>query len=142
LILDDTNFFIENAYSQNYFAPNQIISKKERPKWRFVVKRLYNDLSLAARIDDDLPLAAQLLEKLYILLCYSCDYTLFNAYDPFQSIGITQKEFFHRILSLKYRYENSTDFVRNALLLLINNSLNMIMPFQILKRIIGKRIPK
>ncbi len=30
--------FIENAYAQNYFAPNRVIPKSKRPKWRFLVR--------------------------------------------------------------------------------------------------------
>jgi hypothetical protein len=118
----DTEEFIEDAYHQYYFIPNQFISKRDRPKWRFIVKRLYKDLLAAASDKENLPEAAQLFEKLYQLLCYACSYILFSGDDPFQSVGIQQKEFFHRILTLKFQYEEKYTCIKNALLLLINNS--------------------
>ena len=47
----ETRDFIQNARAQRYFAPNRIIPKSERRKWRFVAKRLYQDwrLLLSAR---------------------------------------------------------------------------------------------
>lgn len=36
--------FIKNAYAQNYFAPNRIIPKNQRPKWRFLVKNFIRQL--------------------------------------------------------------------------------------------------
>lgn len=119
----ETNTFVEDAYNQYYIAPNQFVPKRERPKWRFTVKRLYKDLSAIAD-ENDVPEAAQLLEKLYQLLCYSCSYILFNAYDPFQSAGIEQAEFFRKVLVLKYRCEDKNTFIKNALLAMVNNPLN------------------
>ncbi len=120
----ETEEFIDYAYEQYYFAPNSFVHKKDRPKWRFIAKRLYKNLTLVSQSREDLPQASELLEKLYVLLCYSCDYILFSAYDTFQSVGIEQKEFFHRVLSLKYKHENKPDFVKNAISLMVNNSLN------------------
>ena len=34
----ESKIFLTNAYEQNYFAPNRIIPKNQRPKWRFLVK--------------------------------------------------------------------------------------------------------
>lgn len=99
------------------------MSKRERPKWRFIVKRLYKDL-LAVADESDVPEAAKLLEELYQLLCYSCSHTLFSAYDSFESIGIEQEEFFWRVLAPKYRCEDKNTFIKNALLSMVNNPLN------------------
>lgn len=119
----ETEQFVEDAYNQYYFAPNRFVPKKDRPKWRFLVKRLYKDLLAATSADkDDMPEAARLLEKLYQLLCYSCSYILFSAYDPFQSVGVQQEEFFRRVLALKYNCEDKNTFMKNALLLMVNNS--------------------
>lgn len=68
----EIELFLENAYAQNYFAPNRYISKKERPKWRFKVKAYIKDLSRIPNEGEDGKLAAQLLEKLYKMLCYGC----------------------------------------------------------------------
>lgn len=116
--------FIEYAYKQYYFAPNSFVHKKDRPKWRFTVKRFFKELTSAASVEENLPIASELLEKLYVLLCYACSYILFSGDDPFWSVGIEQKDFFHRVISLKYQYENKSDFIENAIALMVNNSLN------------------
>jgi hypothetical protein len=120
----DAESFMEDARNQYYFIPNRIISKQDRPKWRFIVKRLYKDLLLTAGQQENIPQAAQLLEKLYELLCLSCKEVLFSAYDSFRSVGIEQAEFFRKVLTLKAQSEDQKIFIKNALLLLINNSLN------------------
>ncbi len=120
----ETEEFVANAESLCYSIPNRIVPKKERPKWRFVVKRLYKNLSKAADVEANLPLAGKSLEKLYTLLCYSCDYVIFNTYDSFESIGIEQIEFFHKTLSINFRYQNKIDFISNAIELMVKNGLN------------------
>jgi len=124
LLKSETECFVDYAYKQYYLAPNRVVSKQNRPKWRFVVKRLYKDLLATSSDESNVPEATRLLEKLYQLLCYSCSYVLFSAYDSFESIGIAQEEFFHRVLSLKYHCEDKNAFIKNALLLMVDNSLN------------------
>jgi hypothetical protein len=120
----DIDDFIENAYNQFYFIPNRIVSRQERSKWRFVVKRFYKDLLAAAGSKEDLPVAAELLEKIYDVLCYSCSYIIFNSEDAFESIGITQPDFFRQILLLKHENDENKSFIKDTLLLLINTRLN------------------
>jgi len=120
----ETEEFIGNAYNQYYFAPNSVVPKRERPKWRFVAKRLYKSLLAAARDEDNIPAASRLLEKLYVMLCYSCSYILFSAYDSFESVGIAQSEFFHSVLTLKRKHEAVTEFVPHAVSLIVDNGLN------------------
>jgi len=121
---DETEQFIDNAYNQYYFAPNSVVSKRNRPKWRFVVKRFYKSLLAVATVEADLPIASDLLEQLYVMLCYSCSYTLFTAYDSFQSVGIEQTTFFQSVLSLKHAHEPLATFVPNAIALIVENSVN------------------
>ena len=120
----NTETFIQFAKNGYYLSPNSFVSKKERPKWRFTVKRLYKELILSSQYESKLNLATELLEKLYNLLSYSCKYTLFNSYDSFQSVGIEQKNFFNRLLFLKYQIEPKRTFIDNALKLMINNTAN------------------
>ena len=124
LLKYETERFVDYAYKQYYFVPNRFVSKQNRPKWRFIVKRLYKDLLATSAGEGNIPEAARLLEKLYQLLCYSCNYVLFSAYDSFKSIGVEQEEFFRRVLALKYHCEDKNTFTKNALLLMVNNPLN------------------
>ena len=124
LLKDDAETFIEDAYNQYYFAPNQFVHKRDRPKWRFIVKRFYKDILASASDESSIPEAAALLEKLYKLLCHSCAYILFSAYDPFQSVGIEQAEFLRKVLALKYQCQSAQVFIKGALLSLVNDPLN------------------
>lgn len=64
--------FIEYAYKQYYFAPNNNIHKKERPKWRFVVKAYIKDLQDVRVEGTEGETATVLLTKLYEMLSYAC----------------------------------------------------------------------
>ncbi len=130
--------FIEYAYKQYYFIPNQYVHKKDRPKWRFIAKQLYKSLIAYSSNKEDLPDATKLLEKLYTMLCYSCSYVLFNCYDPFDSIQITQTDFFETVISLKYRAEKIEQFIEGGIYLMINNSLNRNTLYEDLMEIILK----
>ena len=116
--------FVDDAYNQYYFAPNSVVSKRERPKWRFIALRLFKQLNKAAADPENAAEAAGLLEKLYGMLCYSCDYVLFSAYDPFESVGIAQSDFLQAVLRARRQADAPRDFVRNSILLALGHSLN------------------
>jgi hypothetical protein len=122
----DIDEFIKNAQAQNYFAPNRIISKNERTRWRFLVKQYYRDLLTAGSVEEDLPLAASLLSRLYRLLCYACGYYLFRTENPFQSIGISQTEFLKQVLTLNKRCQESRVFISGGLNLAVGNGVDRI----------------
>lgn len=86
--------FIENAYAQNYFAPNRIIPKNQRPKWRFLVKGYIKELVKIPQQDENYAESTRLLKELYRLICEACNYYLFSTDDAFHSIGWQQPELF------------------------------------------------
>lgn len=91
--------FLDNAYAQNYFAPNRQVPKAERPKWRFHVMRYIKTLSSihsdAPHFDD----ANELLAKLYEMTAYACNYYLFRTEDAFASIRMQQDDFYKLVAS-------------------------------------------
>ncbi len=93
----EINCFLENAYAQYYYVPNKVVSKKERPKWRFHVKRYVKEFDKVSIDNDFYKEAVELLIKLYRMMCYACDYYLFSSTDTFQSVGISQYDFFELI---------------------------------------------
>jgi hypothetical protein len=121
---NEIDLFISDAYSSYYFAPNSVVPKRERLKWRFQVKRWYRDLQSATESGENAARAAELLEKLYVLLCYACEYILFSGDDSFQSVGVEQTVFFRTLLTLKRQQEDITSFVPQAVLLIPDNSVN------------------
>jgi hypothetical protein len=120
----DVDEFVDDAEALYYSTPNRIIPKRDRPKWRFIVKRLYKEISLAAKEREDAQMAAHSLERLYKLLCKGCEVYIFNAYDVFESVGITQYDFFVRVLELHKSILPQRDFLDRALALLVENPLN------------------
>ena len=90
--------FLENAYAQNYFAPNRIIPKSQRPKWRFLVKNYIKELGKISVEDANYTRSAKLLTDLYHLLCEACNYYLFSTDDAFRSVGWQQPELFQIVV--------------------------------------------
>ena len=70
--------FLENAYAQNYFAPNRIIPKSQRPKWRFMVKNYIKELEKISVDDANYTRSAKLLTDLYHMLCEAWSFHSFN----------------------------------------------------------------
>lgn len=116
--------FLENAYQQNYFAPNRVISKKERPKWRFKVKSYVKELQAAPSEGADGLLAAELLGKLYAMTSYACHYYLFNTEDPFRSVGIGQTEFLKAALMKRFAHGLDREAVKAGIKLAMSEGLD------------------
>jgi hypothetical protein len=116
--------FLSDAYAQNYFAPNRYVPKSERPKWCFKVKRFFKEINAAVVQPGSIERASDLLEKLYQMLCYACDFILFSAYDPFQSVGIAQTEFLDAVFALKAEHLELVKFIDHGLQLVRDSRLN------------------
>ncbi|HJD45880.1 MAG TPA: hypothetical protein H9909_03470 [Candidatus Mediterraneibacter norfolkensis] len=91
--------FLENAKAGNYYAPNRVIPKSQRPKWRFLVKGYIKELEKIAPDSEHYERAAELLRKIYLLLCEACNYYLFSTEDAFRSVGWQQDKLFHLLVS-------------------------------------------
>jgi len=120
----ETEKFVSNAYNQYYLIPNRVVKKSERSKWRFLVKRLYKELIQYGKQEEYQKQSAELLKKLYEVLTYSCAYTLFTAYDSFDSTGIEQTAFFLSVIDIYHKFQDKPDFISSTIDLIINNSLN------------------
>ena len=123
-IREEVPQFIEHAEAQYYLAPNRVVSKGERSKWRFRVKRWYKDLQQEKLLNGDLAKQAELLTQLYNLLCKACGYQYFTAYDPFESVGVAQTEFYETVLRLKWEVDDKPVFVKTGITLVVDNFLN------------------
>ena len=123
-IKSEVALFIENAREQNYLVPNRSVPKKERSTWRHKAKRWYKELTNPNRKDSDPEVQLQIITDLYELLCESCYYRYFTAYDTFESVGITQVAFFDSVLEMMRATLDPGDFVFKAIHLIVDNSLN------------------
>lgn len=116
--------FVDYAYKQYYFAANKFIAKKDRPKWRFVVKNYIKRLQSFSGKGEELSLASDLLEKLYKMLCYGCHYYIFNTDNPFQSVGIRQPELLDIVLRRKLENGIDATKIKALIALAINSQLD------------------
>lgn len=127
---DEILEFIENAYAGNYFAPNRVIPKHLRSKWRFQVKQYVKELEKISMEDEHYKESGELLTKLYKMLCTACGYYLFSSDDPFRSVGIGQEEFFRKVLTRNFGTGYSEETIKEMLLLAgtVNLDRNTIYP--------------
>ncbi|MDE7272768.1 MAG: hypothetical protein K2N95_06845 [Lachnospiraceae bacterium] len=100
--------FARNAYAQNYVAPNRVIPKNQRPKWRFMVKKFIKELEKIPLEDSNYAKAVKLLTDIYALICDSCIRYMFSTEDPFRSIGWEQAALFELVVRKTF----STDYTR------------------------------
>lgn len=117
-------FFIENAYAQNYFAPNRIIPKSQRPKWRFMVKNFIKELQKVSADGENYQESVKLLTDLYRLICYACNYYLFSTDDPFRSIGWEQSAFFQLVVKKTFGDGYSREKISALLLYAVTGGLS------------------
>lgn len=103
--------FLENAKAGNYYAPNRVIPKSQRPKWRFLVKGYIKELGKIVPDSEHYERATVLLREIYALLCEACNYYLFSTKDAFRSVGWQQDELFHLLVSKTFGSGFSKDNV-------------------------------
>lgn len=116
--------FISNAYASNYFAPNRIIPKSKRPKWRFMVKNFIKELSKVSLDSDNYEKSVKLLTDLYCLICKACNVYLFSTEDPFRSIGWGQSDFFALVVSKTFANGYSREKIAQLLSYAVSGGLS------------------
>jgi translation elongation factor P/translation initiation factor 5A len=97
----DIETFIDDANNNYYFAPNRVIPKKERSKWRLKAKKFYNDLIAAYQAPENRKEAATCMENLYKLFCKATGYYVFVNPEPFEALNISQEDFLEHTLRMK-----------------------------------------
>lgn len=117
--------FIENAYAQNYFAPNRVIPKNQRPKWRFMVKNFIKELEKIEPEDSNYVRAVKLLTDIYALICEGCNVYLFSTEDPFRSIGWEQAALFELVVRKTFAAGYMREDISRLLLLSATGGLSM-----------------
>ncbi len=108
--------FLQNAYEQNYFAPNRVIPKSQRPKWRFLVKGYIKALDGITSDQPEYVRAVTLLGDLYRMLCYACNYYLFSTEDPYRSVGWNQEELFSLLARKVFQIGYTRESIRKLLI--------------------------
>lgn len=116
--------FLENAYAQNYFAPNRVIPKAQRPKWRFLVMRYIKELNSIQAADPHFNEANELLAKLFEMIAYACNYYLFSTEDAFASIRMPQEVFYEIVVSRLLTGSPSADAIKRSIQLAVEAGLS------------------
>lgn len=116
--------FVKNAYDQNYFAPNRVIPKSQRPKWRFLVKNFIKELEKVPLESDNYEKSVKLLADLYHLICDACNYYLFSTDDPFRSIGWSQPDFFQLVVKRTFAAGYSREAILQMLAAAVTGGLS------------------
>ena len=124
--------FIQYAEAQYYIAPNRIVPKKERSNWRFTAKRLVDQVTTLSSQPEYEKECTALLEKLYVLFCYASGHYVFASEEPFETLKIPQESFFKRVALLKKQTEEPEKWIREMLLLIIDNGLDYVTTSNVL----------
>lgn len=110
---EEIKYFLDCVDNEYYSSPNKIISKEERSKWRFKVRRYIKELN---KIDINNPFyedATSLLIELYKRLSKGSHYLLFSNWETFKAVSISQNDFYDlivkRILVNDYTKEDVTE---------------------------------
>lgn len=104
--------FLQDAYHGFYIAPNRIVPKKERPKWRFKVKRY---LKILFEVPSDHPYFSQiviLIHEIYKVLSYGCGVYVFSSDDPFASVGIAQEDLYEEYIKRQIQLPITEETIR------------------------------
>lgn len=123
-IKQEIDLFIDHAYNQYYFAPNNVVHKKERPKWRFKVKAYIQDLQGIFVDSAEGSIATELILKLYEMLSYSCGYYIFNTENPFRSVGIEQTSLLEIVIVRCLGNGINQENIKSAINLVINSRVD------------------
>ncbi len=97
----EIKYFLDCAWNDLYSRPNKIISKDERSKWRFKVKRFYKKLNEIQVDAENGTKATELLSDIYKTLSYASNYLMFSNWNTFVAIQITQADFYKNIVDRK-----------------------------------------
>ena len=97
----EIEYFLDCVWDNLYCQPNRIISKDERSKWRFKVKKFYKKLNDVKVNTDNGKKATELLSEIYKTLSYGSNYLLFSSWNTFGSIQVAQSDFLRNIVDRK-----------------------------------------
>ena len=120
----DVEEFVSDAMAQYYFAPNRVISKSKRPKWRFIVKQFVKDLQTIPVDSENGEEATNLLCSLYRTMQHGCCYWIFSSDHPFSTMGIDQTVFLSMILERWFRQVVTAETMKDAILLAVSGGLD------------------
>ncbi len=108
--------FLNNVDQGYYYEPNRIVPKSKRSKWRFEVKNYVKRLDAVPMNETYSAEAARLMRDLYLRLCRGCGYYIFSSEDPFRAIGITQTDFYERVVRRSFALGVDDDTIKKALM--------------------------
>ena len=97
----EVKYFLQCVQLDLYAHPNRVISKLERSRWRFKVKRFYKELNNLLPDTEEGKIATDLLKELYYWLSLGTHYLKFSNWNTFGAIQISQDAFLETIMKRK-----------------------------------------
>lgn len=117
--------FLKNAYEQNYWIPNRVVPKKQRAKWRFLVKRYIKELDAVEEDDEFSGKAAKLLLKICQMLYYACRCQIFSSDNPFGSIQMESEEVMDIVMKHVFMQEVDMETMLEIVKMVVLDSASM-----------------
>ena len=119
-LADEIVQFIDYANASFYYAPNRIVSKEKRSKWRFEVKRFIKEL--IPIVGESSVASARLLAYIYEMLSYGCNYYIFSTENPFSAVGYEQPELLRMVLSKIFYNGYDEKSIKTAVFLTLDSN--------------------
>jgi len=114
--------FIEYASMSYYYAPNRIVPKTARSKWRVTARKLLK--SLIAVKGENTEEAAQLLIEMYRMLSYACGTFIFSTENPFSAVGFKQPDLLDIILTKLFSSGVTQETLRLAVFVVLESRVD------------------
>lgn len=95
---EEIKYFLDCVDNEYYSSPNKVISKDERSKWRFKVKKYIKELNKIDINNPNYKDATFFLIELFKRLSKGTNYLLFSNWETFRAVGISQDSFYDLIV--------------------------------------------
>ncbi len=117
----ELSYFFDLVDNDLYIAPNRVVTRTKRSKWRFEVKRFIKELDKITISDENYYLAVDLYKEIYRRLCLACGFYIFPTDTPFSAVGISQSSFLENVLR-KYFINGYSKEVLTSMIDLVTNT--------------------
>ena len=115
-------WFLACADEQLFLAPNRIVPKSRRTKWRFEVKNFVKNLLAVSGENSDA--AAKHMVNIYNMLSYACNYYIFTSENPITAIGYRQTELLGIVLGKLFYSGYSEEAIKTAVYTTLDSNVD------------------
>lgn len=117
---DEIELFLLYANAHYFIAPNRIVHKNRRSKWRFEVRNFIKGLIGVS--GEHAESSAHLLAEIYAMLCYGCNFYIFPSETPFTAVGYSQPDLLRLALEKIFYNGYGQPEIRRAVFLTLDST--------------------